>query len=202
MVNVSQCNKLADLCELGPNFGPCTLELVPFMQSEWQVALGSNIAHPRASCSLRNKAVQSTVSVEFFPYVLKNEGNSLHNQHQKMTVPRPMHCFDIPEWGKEVNRIRVPHQYSLMPPQHSYQRHMGGNWPWAQVKVQKGRVWSSHPNTLVFISHVHWGMGIAAWPKSSNYWLHRPHKVDKTPNDCHPSCIPVSLAKYPRLHCS
>ena len=57
------------------------------MQSEWQVALGSNIAHPRASCSLRNKAVQCTVSVEFFSYVLKNEGNSLHNQHQKMTVP-------------------------------------------------------------------------------------------------------------------
>ena len=36
------------------------------------------------SFSLRNKVVQSTVSVEFFPFVLKNEGNSLHDKH-KMT---------------------------------------------------------------------------------------------------------------------
>lgn len=40
----------------------------------------------------------------------------------------------------------------------------------------------------------HWDMTGSKSPTGSTGRL--------TPNDCHPSCIPVSLAKYPRLHCT
>ena len=68
-----------------------------------------------------------------------SEGSfSLRNKVVQSWRMRATRFTTSTRWQNEIfgcQRNPCP-QYSQVPPQHSYQRHMAGNWPWAQVKVQ------------------------------------------------------------------